>query len=53
MQQVTGSSHVGSESTNVDVAAHEELYDGSRVALENSCQNQATCEGAGASLIQG
>jgi hypothetical protein len=54
MQQVTGSSHVRSESTNDDVAADEGLHDGSRVALENrNYRNQATCEGAGAGRIQG
>ena len=55
MQPVTGSSHVGSESTNDNVAANEGLQGGSRVALETrNYHNQATCGGigAGASLIE-
>jgi hypothetical protein len=49
MQPVTGSSHVGSESTNDDVATNEELHGGSRVALETrNYDNEATCASAGA-----
>ena len=49
MQPVTGSSHVGSESTNDDVAANEILHGGSRAALETrNYHNEATCAGAGA-----
>ena len=50
MQPVTGSSHVGSEQTNDDVAANEGLHGGSRVVLETrNYHNEATCAGAGAS----
>jgi hypothetical protein len=55
MEPVTGSSHVGSESTNNDVAANEGLHSGSRVASETwNYHNQATCAsvGAGAGLVE-
>jgi hypothetical protein len=49
MQPMIGSSHVGSESTNDDVAANEGLHGENRVASETkNYQNQATCGGAGA-----
>ena len=49
MQPVTGSSHVGSELTNDDVAANERLHGGSRATLETrNYHNEATCAGAGA-----
>jgi hypothetical protein len=49
MQLVTGSSHVGSESTNDDVRANEGIHSGSRVALETmNYHNEATGAGAGA-----
>ena len=47
MQPMTRSSHVGSESTNDDVAANERLHGGSRAALETrNYHNEATCAGA-------
>ena len=53
MQPVTGSSHVGSESTNDNVVANEGLHGGSRVALETrNYYNEATCAGAGAGLTE-
>ena len=55
MQQVTGSSHVGSKLTNEDVAANEGLHGGNRVALENNkYQDQATCgvASAGVGLVR-
>ena len=47
MQPVSGSSHVGCESTNDDVVANERLHGGSRAALETrNYHNEATCAGA-------
>lgn len=52
MQPMTGSSHVGSDSTN-DAAANEGLHVGSGVALETrNYHNEATCADAGARLTE-